>query len=112
MELIRAYETSASDNDTDTDCSAAETQPQLLLNQVRSVYLVTYSQANKCEFPTSEYFAKVLIECFQQAGVDVVQWCCSEENHKHGVYITMLLLNWIQFADGVVVRGFWSSAMV
>ena len=42
MELIRAYETSASDNDTGTDCSAAETQPQLLLNQVRSVYLVTY----------------------------------------------------------------------
>ena len=61
MELIRAYETSASDNDTDTDCSAAETQPQLLLNQVRSVYLVTYSQANKCEFPTREYFAKVLV---------------------------------------------------
>ena len=26
MELIRAYETSASDNDTDTDCSVAETQ--------------------------------------------------------------------------------------
>ena len=41
MELIRAYETSASDNDTDTNCSATETQPQLLLNQVRSVYLVT-----------------------------------------------------------------------
>ena len=84
MELIRAYKTSARGNNTDTDCSAAETQPQLLLNQVRSVYLVTYSQANKCEFPTREYFAKVLVECFQQAGVDVVQWCCSEENHKHG----------------------------
>ena len=34
MELIRAYDTSASDNDTDTDYSAAETQPQLLVNQV------------------------------------------------------------------------------
>ena len=49
MELIHAYGTSASDNDTDTDCSASETQPQLLLNQVRSVYLLTYSQANKIE---------------------------------------------------------------
>ena len=49
MELIHAYGTSASDNDTDTDCSATETQPQLLLNQVRSVYLLTYSQANKIE---------------------------------------------------------------
>ena len=34
MELIRAYDTSASDNDTDRDCSAAKIQPQLLLNQV------------------------------------------------------------------------------
>lgn len=60
MELIRAYETLASDNDTDTNCSAAEIQPQLLLNQVRSVYLVTYSQANKCEFP----YARILCEGF------------------------------------------------
>ena len=49
-----------------------------------SVYLVTYSQANKSEFPTREYFVKILVECFQQAGVDVAQWCCSKENQKHG----------------------------
>ena len=83
MELARNYDTSEIDNDTDTDCSASETQPQLLLNQVRFVYLVTYSEANKTEFPTREYFAKVLFECFQQAGVNVVKWCGSEENHKH-----------------------------
>ena len=93
MELIRAYETSASDNDTDTDCSATETQPQLLLNQVRSVYLVTYSQANKCEFPTREYFAKVLVECFHKLVLMSCNGVVARKTTSTGVYITMLRLN-------------------
>ena len=39
---------------------------------------------HKTEFPTREYFAKVIVKCFQQAGVNVMHWCCSKENHKHG----------------------------
>ena len=38
MELAHNYDTVEIDNDTDTDCSASETQPQLLLNQVRSIW--------------------------------------------------------------------------
>ena len=38
MELAHNYDTAEIDNDTDTDCSASETQPQLLLNQVRSIW--------------------------------------------------------------------------
>ena len=39
MDSIRNYDTSEAENDTDTDCSPSETWLQLLLNQVRSIYL-------------------------------------------------------------------------
>ena len=46
MDSIRNYDTSEAENDTDTDCSPSETWLQLLLNQVRSVYLLAVSKNN------------------------------------------------------------------
>ena len=55
---------------------------ELRRNQVRSIYLATYSQANKEKIPTRESFARVLVESFEEFGGKVVQWCCSEEEHR------------------------------
>ena len=38
---------------------------ELRRNQVRSIYLATYSQANKEKIPTRESFARVLVESFE-----------------------------------------------
>ena len=46
MDSIRNYDTSETENDTDTDCSASETRLQLPVNQVRSVYLLAVSKNN------------------------------------------------------------------
>ena len=46
MDSIRNYDTSETENDTDTDCSPSETWLQLLVNQVRSVYLLAVSKNN------------------------------------------------------------------
>ena len=46
MDSIRNNDTSETENDTDTGCSASETRLQLLVNQVRSVYLLAVSKNN------------------------------------------------------------------
>ena len=46
MDSIRNYDTSGTENDTDTVCSASDTRLQLPVNQVRSVYLLTVSKNN------------------------------------------------------------------
>ena len=64
----------------------------------RSVYLVTYSQANLEKFPSRNEFAKAIIASFTQGSARVLQWCCSVENHsdsgKH--YHMALKLNKVQ----------------
>ena len=64
----------------------------------RSVYLVTYSQANLEKFPSRNEFAKAIIASFTQGLARVLQWCCSFENHsdsgKH--YHMALKLNKVQ----------------
>ena len=50
----------------------------------RSVYLVTYSQANLEKFPSRNDFAKAIIASFTQGSAQVLQWCCSVENHSDG----------------------------
>ena len=78
MELILNYNTDSSES------SGSELESNLAKNSVRKVYLVTYSQANKNKFPNRVDFANALVQCFQHSGVDVLHWCCSEENHNDG----------------------------
>ena len=60
----------------------------LNFRQVRFVYLITYSQANLHIVPTQEEFSRIVLDSFSNAdpcsGVEVVQWACSQEGHRHG----------------------------
>ena len=70
MDSIRYYDTSETENDTDTDFSASETRLQLLVNQVRSVYLLAVSKNN---FHACRYVAQrfTTIWAFSVVGKDL-----------------------------------------
>jgi len=52
---------------------------------LRSVYLVTYSQANLEIVPTRESFADIVIGAFRsQTPATPIQWVCSREPHQNG----------------------------
>jgi hypothetical protein len=63
---------------------SAENQ-QLHSRQVRTVYLVTYSQVDSTCAQSREEFAKLLVEGFEKTSEksnNVIQWVCSKEPHK------------------------------
>ena len=47
----------------------------------RSVYLITYSQADLSTFSTRESFAQAIVEKFRSHGAEVTRWACCKENH-------------------------------
>ena len=52
---------------------------------VRSVYLVTYSQADMAKFPTRKNFANEVVKYFQSTKVKVLHWlCCNSCIREHG----------------------------
>ena len=52
---------------------------------VRSVYLITYSQADLEKFPNRSAFAKAVVTSFESGSSNVVKhWCCSQESHANG----------------------------
>ena len=52
---------------------------------VRSVYLITYSQADIVRF-NKVRFANLIVEIFEEGDVRVLQWVCSKESHTDGGY--------------------------
>ena len=59
-------------------------------NAVRSVYLLTYSQANNEKFRTREDFSSALVNSFASGTASLLQWCCSLESHQNsGVHYHM-----------------------
>ena len=50
----------------------------------RSIYLVTYGQADLIKFTTRKSFADVITEAFSNGQAQIKQWVCSIENHKDG----------------------------
>lgn len=79
-----------SDDESSIDAATGEvniTENELQPRQVRSVYLITYSQANLEKFQTRESFARAVIKEFESSKVRVLQWVCCLENHKvNGVH--------------------------
>ena len=76
MDLLQCYNSSSSSSPED-DC--------LTEREFRSVYLVTYSQADMAKFPTREVFARALVESFSTGTAKVVRWvCCRERHRKYG----------------------------
>lgn len=49
----------------------------------RRVFLVTYSQADRVKFPTTESFSNSLSKAFGGGGL-IKEWACCEEPHENG----------------------------
>ena len=73
MELIQSYK---------SDSSTSSNDEGLTERQFRSVYLVTYSQADLTRFPTRQEFAHVVVQSFSIGTAHVVQWVCCRESHR------------------------------
>ena len=101
MESIQTYESSSEENiELEDERKAFEL---LAERQVRSVYLLAYSQVNLTMFPTRESFANAVLEAFSKSTTTdvngmkqttVVQWVCSKEDHQSGYcYLMTVKLN-------------------
>ena len=75
MDLLQSYESEES-------FAEVSTERELKPTQFRSVYLVTYSQAEFKKFPSKEIFAETVPQFFTSTNVKVVQWTCFMEEHK------------------------------
>jgi len=95
MEAVSLLEGELLENDTgqvlmenSEDSTRPEDQQLLSSRQVRSVYLLTYSQADVDVVPSREEFSRVVLDSFKNADpcshCEVVQWVCSQELHKDG----------------------------
>ena len=86
MELIQNYNSEESFVEPET--SDRGLKPR----RVRSVYLVTYSQANLEKFPSRSLFADTVAKLFESTKIKVVQWVCSLEDHEiSGVHYHMAI---------------------
>ena len=66
------------------------TSKNLARRQVRSVYLITYSQADFQLFSTRESFATAIENAFSSSQTDLLHWVCCLENHSQvGVHYHM-----------------------
>ena len=81
MEQLQCY---ASDKSSSESSCELENTKTLDNSDVRSVYLVTYSQADLERAPTRKYFAEIVVESFTQGNAKVKHWCCSQEYHQDG----------------------------
>ena len=86
MEFInREAEASSVCDEDDGRCSTSES---LSARDVRRVYLITYSQANRDIVPTREAFACIVLDAFENAvpksNCTVIHWVCSQESHVAG----------------------------
>lgn len=69
--------------------STQDTSEMLHSRQVRTVYLITYSQANLDQVPKREHFAHLVVQAFDSTcNIDniITQWACSLESHQNGGY--------------------------
>ena len=84
MELLSQYSSSSSSSESQSDGFEDDLQ-QLTPQQVRSVYLLTYSQADLSIFPEKESFAAAVCEAVSKCEgpkAKIVQWSCCQERHK------------------------------
>lgn len=79
MDLLNTYN---SDESSSEGSESQSEENRMGTNDVRSVYLITYSQADTQKFSTRQAFASAVVESFSQGKAKVVHWCCCLENHK------------------------------
>ena len=86
MELLSQYRSSSSSS-SESQCESSVDESSLTQQQVRSVYLLTYSQADLRIFPDKESFASAVCEAVLKCDgpkAKIVQWTCCQEKHKKG----------------------------
>ena len=84
IEFIQSY---ASNNN-----ASNYSDKELHQRAVKSVYLVTYIQADMTKFPTRESFANEVVKYFQSMKVKVLHWvCCIEEHKSNGQHFHLAL---------------------
>ena len=49
----------------------------------RTVYLITYSRADKAKFPCKESFSSSVVEAWKSCGIRVLQWVVFIEAHTN-----------------------------
>ena len=80
MELLSQYVSSSS-----VTSQSESSDDELEAAKVRSVYLVTYSQADLSIFPDRKSFADAVCEAVAKCEgpkCKIVQWSCCQESHK------------------------------
>ena len=77
MDLLRTYDSEESSSESSESLCGV-----LGEKEVRSVYLLTYSQANLDLFPSREEFALAVIESFTKCNAKIQHWCCCREKHQ------------------------------
>lgn len=78
MDLLSTY----GSNESSSEDSELLREP-LGKKDVRSVYLLTYSQANLDLFPSREEFALAVIRSFSNGNAKIIHWCCCREKHQN-----------------------------
>lgn len=84
MEFLTQYNTS-SVSSSDSECIDDLETNVLTPHQIRSVYLLTYSQADLSTFPDRASFATAVTEAISKCEgprAKLLQWTCSQESHK------------------------------
>ena len=86
MELLSQYRLGSSSS-SESQCECSVDESPLTQQQVRSVYLLTFSQADLSIFPDKESFASAVCEAVLKCDgpkAKIVQWTCCKEKHKKG----------------------------
>ena len=83
MDLLSQYESSEDNETCDVDDSPGADRV-LKEIQPRTVYLITYSQADLRAIPTRQAFADVVLEAVKVTDASEVQWVCAQESHRAG----------------------------
>ena len=78
MDLLRNYNS----DETSSDDSEYGREP-LGENDVRAVYMLTYSQANLDLFLSREDFALAVIRSLSSGTEKILQWSCCREKYKN-----------------------------
>ena len=79
MDLLKSY---CSDESSSESSENSIVDESLQRNELRSVYLVTYSQANIEKFASRHDFAHAVVQAFSRGSAKVVHWCCCREQHQ------------------------------
>ena len=100
MELIQGYESDSNNENEISFINSSTTQENIQTEienehniqqnpievlkprQIRSIYLITYSQADKNKFPDRTSFAQAVVKCFETGKLKVMNWACCLEKHS------------------------------